>query len=79
MLMWIENDNKLVRSFTFKNFSEAFGFISRVALIAEQLNHHPTLFNTYNQVTIQLQTHSEGNVVTALDHTFAKQVDSILK
>jgi 4a-hydroxytetrahydrobiopterin dehydratase len=77
--MWIQHQNKLEGNFTFKDFSQAFGFISRVALIAEQLNHHPTIINTYNHVLLQLQTHSAGNVVTELDHDFAKRVDEILK
>jgi 4a-hydroxytetrahydrobiopterin dehydratase len=75
--MWIETNHALIQTFTFKNFSEAFAFMTQVALIAEKLNHHPNWSNNYNKVTIALQTHSAGNVVTALDHKFAKMVTDL--
>ena len=75
--MWKETNNALEQTFKFKNFSEAFAFMARVALIAEKLDHHPDWSNTYNKVTIRLQTHSDGNVVTALDHKFAQMVDDL--
>ena len=75
--MWIETNNALERTFKFKNFSEAFAFMARVALIAEKLDHHPDWSNTYNKVTIRLQTHNAGNEVTALDHKFAQMVDAL--
>lgn len=75
--MWKESNNTLEKTFTFKNFSEAFAFMSRVAMIAEKLDHHPNWSNVYNKVSIQLQTHSAGNTVTALDHKFAKMVDDL--
>jgi len=75
--MWQETDNQLVREFTFKNFSEAFAFMTRVALIAEKMDHHPWWSNVYNQVTIKLSTHDAGNVVTAKDHQLAEAIDKL--
>jgi 4a-hydroxytetrahydrobiopterin dehydratase len=77
--MWREIENQLVRSFKFKDFQEAFTFMTRVAFIAEKLNHHPNWSNVYNQVDIRLSTHDEGNVVTEKDHQFALAVDELLK
>jgi 4a-hydroxytetrahydrobiopterin dehydratase len=75
--MWEEKDNKLYRQFKFKDFSEAFGFMTRVALAAEKMDHHPTWTNTYNQVEIWLSTHDAGDVVTEKDMKLAKKIDSI--
>ncbi|GAB3764865.1 4a-hydroxytetrahydrobiopterin dehydratase [Spirosoma pomorum] len=77
--MWQEQDNQLTRSFTFLTFSEAFAFMTRVALLAEQQNHHPWWSNVYNQVTIRLSTHDAGNVVTEKDRTLAQAIDKLLK
>ena len=55
--MWKENNNKLIKKFEFKNFIEAFSFITKVAIVSETLNHHPTIINEYNRVEIQLCTH----------------------
>lgn len=76
--MWTENDNKLYRKFSFKNFSEAFAFMTRVALEAEKADHHPTWTNTYNTVEVWLSTHDAGNIVTEKDKTLAKKIDQIL-
>jgi 4a-hydroxytetrahydrobiopterin dehydratase len=76
--MWQETDNKLYRKFKFKNFSEAFAFITRVAIEAEKMDHHPTWTNVYNVVEIWLNTHSEGNIVTQKDHDLSKQIDALL-
>jgi 4a-hydroxytetrahydrobiopterin dehydratase len=76
--MWKETDNKLYRSFTFKDFSEAFSFMTRVALAAEKMNHHPTWTNTYNKVEIWLNTHDAGDIVTQKDHTLAKEIDKLV-
>jgi len=77
--MWQENKNQLTRSFTFSDFSEAFAFMTRVALLAEQQNHHPWWSNVYNQVTIRLSTHDAGNSITDKDRTLARAIDALLK
>jgi 4a-hydroxytetrahydrobiopterin dehydratase len=74
---WIEQNNRLKRSFTFNDFSEAFAFMTRVALIAEKMDHHPFWTNTYNSVHIELSTHDAGDVVTDKDHKLAKAIDKL--
>ena len=76
--MWKEEDNKLKKSFEFKDFVEAFGFMSRVALIAEKMNHHPLMTNVYNKVSFELNTHDAGNTVTDKDHRLAKAIDQLI-
>lgn len=76
--MWKEEDNKLKRTFEFANFVEAFGFMSRVALIAEKMNHHPNWSNVYNTVIIELTTHDQGNIVTDRDRKLAAAIDKLL-
>ncbi len=75
--MWHETNNKLHRAFEFKDFSEAFSFMTRVALLAEKNNHHPTWTNTYNKVEIWLNTHDAGDVVTDKDRALAKEIDKL--
>ncbi|BGP17072.1 hypothetical protein JCM10213v2_005081 [Rhodosporidiobolus nylandii] len=70
---------ELARSYIFKDFSQAWGFVSRVALWAEKLNHHPTWTNTYNRVDIRLTTHDEGNSLTGLDVKLAEKVEGIAR
>jgi 4a-hydroxytetrahydrobiopterin dehydratase len=77
--MWHETDNKLYRSFEFKDFSEAFSFMTRVALLAEKMDHHPTWKNTWNKVEIWLSTHSADNVVTEKDRELAAGIDRLVK
>ena len=76
--MWKEENNSLNRIFEFKNFSEAFAFMTRVAMLAEQHNHHPNWSNVWNKVNIQLTTHDKGNVVTEKDRNLAAAIDSII-
>lgn len=76
--MWQEQDNKLSRSFEFKDFSEAWAFMNRVALLAEKQNHHPNWQNVYNRVQIELTTHDAGNVVTEKDRRLAAAIDKLL-
>lgn len=76
--MWEEKDNKLVRTFEFKDFIEAFGFMTQVAIIAEKMNHHPNWSNVYNTVKIELTTHDAGNVVTQNDRDLAAKIDGLI-
>ncbi len=75
--MWIEENNMLRKSFKFKDFQEAFAFMTRVAFLAEEHQHHPNWSNVYNKVDIELTTHDKGNTVTAKDRKLAKAIDSI--
>jgi 4a-hydroxytetrahydrobiopterin dehydratase len=77
--MWKEENNKLYKKFTFKNFNEAFAFMTSVALIAEKADHHPTWTNTWNSVEIWLTTHDAGNTVTQKDRHLADEIDSVFK
>ena len=76
--MWQEQDNKLYKKFLFKNFSEAFAFMTRVAIEAEKANHHPSWSNVWNTVEIWLNTHDAGDVITEKDHQLAKKIDGLL-
>lgn len=76
--MWQEEDNKLVREFRFKDFGEAFTFMTRVALICEKMNHHPSWYNVYNYVRVELCTHDKGNQITDLDKQLAAAIDGLL-
>lgn len=75
--MWKEEKNKLKKTFKFKDFTEAFGFLVKVAMVAEKMNHHPTWTNTYNTVDIELSTHDAGNTVTSLDRKLAEEIDKL--
>jgi 4a-hydroxytetrahydrobiopterin dehydratase len=75
--MWQEEKNRLYKKFMFKNFSEAFAFMTRVALEAEKADHHPLWTNVYNKVEIWLNTHDAGDVVTDKDRALAKAIDDI--
>jgi 4a-hydroxytetrahydrobiopterin dehydratase len=77
--MWIEENNALHRTFQFKDFSEAFSFMTRVAFLAEKLDHHPNWSNVYDTVNITLTTHDAGNTVTDKDRLLAAQIDNLLK
>jgi 4a-hydroxytetrahydrobiopterin dehydratase len=76
--MWTEENNQLNRQFTFKDFSEAFAFMTRVALIAEKMNHHPEWTNVYNRVSIHLSTHDAGDIVTEKDRKLAAAIDALM-
>lgn len=76
--MWQEENNKLSRSFTFSDFSEAFAFMTRVAMLADKMDHHPEWSNVYNRVDIHLSTHDAGDIVTDKDHALADAIDGLL-
>jgi 4a-hydroxytetrahydrobiopterin dehydratase len=75
--MWEEKDNKLYKKFEFADFSEAFGFMTRVALAAETMNHHPEWKNVWNRVEFWLSTHDAGDTVTEKDRKLAKKIDEL--
>jgi 4a-hydroxytetrahydrobiopterin dehydratase len=77
--MWIEKDNMLKSEFEFEDFKEAFAFMTKVALLAEKMDHHPNWSNVYNKVSIQLSTHDAGDVVTEKDHRLASEIDKLVK
>lgn len=77
-MTWINQNNKLTREFKFKDFIEAMGFITKVGLLAEKMNHHPKLISNYNFVILELSTHSAGNVVTQKDFDLAHAIDHLL-
>ncbi len=74
--LWSVVEGKLHREWRFTTFVEAFGFISRVALLAESLNHHPELFNVYSRVVIDLTTHDTGGL-SRLDLELAERLDAL--
>lgn len=76
--MWKEENNTLKRTFEFKDFKEAFGFMSKVAITAEKMGHHPNWSNTYNKVSFELTTHDEGNKITEKDRKLADEIDKLV-
>ena len=74
----VEGREAITKSYKFKSFSEAFGFMARVALEAEKLDHHPEWFNVYNRVEVVLATHSAQGL-TELDVKLAQKMDLIAK
>ena len=76
-MTWKEENNQLKRHFTFDNFIDAFAFLTKVAILAEKHNHHPHIENVYNQVTLSLNTHDAGNIVTEKDYSLAADIDKL--
>ena len=77
MTDWKEENNFLVKEFVFKDFKVAFAFMTKVAELAEKMNHHPLWTNVYNKVKIQLNTHDAGDIVTDKDRKLAKAIDGL--
>ncbi|MGE0770911.1 MAG: 4a-hydroxytetrahydrobiopterin dehydratase [Cyclobacteriaceae bacterium] len=77
-MAWKEEDNRLKQTFEFTDFVSAFAFMTRVALLAEKMNHHPFWTNVYNKVSIELSTHDAGDVVTDKDRALAKAIDKLV-
>jgi 4a-hydroxytetrahydrobiopterin dehydratase len=77
-MKWTTEQNKLKKTFTFKDFPEAFAFMTKVAMIAEKMNHHPTWTNTWNKVTFELSTHDAGDIVTEKDRKLAEEIDKLV-
>ncbi|MGB4769956.1 MAG: 4a-hydroxytetrahydrobiopterin dehydratase [Chitinophagaceae bacterium] len=75
--MWDETKEALYKRFQFKDFSEAFAFMTRVAFEAEKMDHHPKWTNVWNTVEIWLSTHDAGNTVTEKDRKLAAKIDKL--
>ena len=73
---WTVNKNKLTKTFKFRDFGDAFAFMTRIAIEAEKMNHHPEWFNVYNQVKIELTTH-DVNGISNFDFKLAKTINDI--
>ncbi|HSO83982.1 4a-hydroxytetrahydrobiopterin dehydratase [Thiocapsa sp.] len=73
---WNVAEGKLRKAFQFRDFVDAFGFMSRVALVAESMDHHPEWRNVYNQVVVDLSTHDAGGI-TVLDFTLASRIEGL--
>jgi 4a-hydroxytetrahydrobiopterin dehydratase len=74
---WKQSDGKLLKEFEFANFKQAFGFMTQVALYAEENQHHPEWFNVYNRVRIELITHDAGPGISEKDFALASFIDSL--
>tara|TARA_Y100000766_G_scaffold251738_1_gene235595 strand:+ start:115 stop:402 length:288 start_codon:yes stop_codon:yes gene_type:complete len=74
---WIIDNKTIKKNFKFDNFIDAFGFMSKVALLSEKMDHHPDLQNTYNKVTINLTTHDKGGITTN-DIKLAESIDKLM-
>jgi len=77
--MFTEEGNKLKGVFEFKDFKQAFAFMTEVAMHAEQQNHHPFWSNVWSTVVIELNTHDAGNIVTEKDHKLANTIIEVFK
>jgi 4a-hydroxytetrahydrobiopterin dehydratase len=75
---WTEKDSSLYRKFEFKDFNEAFAFMTRVALIAEKMDHHPKWTNVWNTVEVWLFTHDAGDIVTEKDRKLADKISALI-
>jgi 4a-hydroxytetrahydrobiopterin dehydratase len=76
--MWTLKNNQLYKKFEFNNFSQAFAFMTRVAIESEKINHHPLWTNEYNKLEIWLTTADKGNTVTDLDYLLAEKIDALI-
>ena len=76
-MIWKEQGNKLKTHLVFRDFNEAFSFMTSVALLAEQLNHHPNWCNVWNTVDIELCTHDAGDLITDKDRDLAVKIEEI--
>ena len=75
--MWKQVEDALVAELVFKNFVDAFAFMTDVAVLAEKHDHHPEWSNVYNRVTIRLTTHDAGNQVTDKDRKLAEAIEAL--
>ena len=77
--MWTEKDNALYRKFVFKDFIDAFAFMTKVAITVEKVGHHPRWTNVYNTVEIWLNTHDANNTITRKDQELSLLIDEIIE
>jgi 4a-hydroxytetrahydrobiopterin dehydratase len=75
--MWNETNGALHAELTFADFAEAFSFMTRVGLIAQEQQHHPDMAISWNKVTITITTHDAGNTVTDKDRTLADAIEAL--
>ncbi|HEY0980051.1 MAG TPA: 4a-hydroxytetrahydrobiopterin dehydratase [Candidatus Paceibacterota bacterium] len=76
---WNEENNTLVKTFTFADFAEALAFVNHVGAIAQELQHHPDIsIQNYNTVTTSTTTHDKGNTITEKDHQLIARIDAII-
>ena len=78
MTMWKEDNDQMVRTFEFSDFVSAFSFMTRVAIIAEKMDHHPDMRNVYNKVEIRLYSHDAGDKITNRDRKLAEAIDELI-
>lgn len=76
-MTWNESDGALQAMLTFADFAEAFAFMTRVGLVAQEQGHHPDMSISWNRVTISITTHDAGNTVTDHDRTLAAAIDAM--
>ena len=74
---WVVDNKTIKKEFKFENFIDAFGFMSKVAILSEKMNHHPNWQNTYNKVKIELTTHDKGGI-TSNDTKLAESIDKLI-
>lgn len=77
MSSWVEVNGALTREFRYRDFNEAFAFMTRVAVLAEEHQHHPEWTNVWNKVMIRLSTHEAGGTVTDKDWRLAEAIDKV--
>ncbi len=73
---WTQEGNQIVKQYKFKNFVESMGFVTKVAILAESVDHHPDILIEYSKVTITLSTHSEGGL-TEKDFNLASEIEDV--
>ena len=74
---WRREGDDIIRDWTFVDFNQAFGFLARVALLAEQADHHPEIYNVWNRVILKLTTH-DANGLTHKDFDLASRIDALV-
>lgn len=79
MKNWIEQNNQLQKTYTFKSFTEAIVWMVKASYIIDKMDHHPEWTNVYNTVKVILSTHSAGSTVTEKDRVLAKELDALYK